>query len=55
MQQMKLNFDSYNDNNTFGVVLPPQDLDFRKDLEEMDLSTEYDPDAYGDDEDPDEA
>jgi hypothetical protein len=48
VQQMKLDFDSYNDNNEFGVELPPLDLDFNKDIAEMSLPTEYDPDPYGD-------
>jgi len=48
VQQMKLDFDSYNDNNEFGAVLPPLDLDFNKDIEEMSLPSEYDPDPYGD-------
>lgn len=51
VKQMKLDFDSYNDNNEFGATLPPLDLDFNKDIEEMDLPSEYDPDPYGDNED----
>jgi hypothetical protein len=53
VKQMKLDFDSYNDNNDFGAMLPPLDLDFNKDIEEMSLSSEYDPDPYGDEEDDD--
>jgi len=48
VQQMKLDFDSWNDNNEFGETLPPLDLDFKKDLDEMELSSEYDPDPFGD-------
>jgi hypothetical protein len=44
VQQMKLDFDSYNDNNEFGATLPPLDLDFNKDLQEIGLPSEYDPD-----------
>jgi hypothetical protein len=51
VQQMKLDFDSYNDNNEFGAMLPPLDLDFNKDIEEMSLPVEYDPDPYGDEDD----
>lgn len=51
VKQMKLDFDSYNDNNEFGITLPPLDLDFNKDIEEMGFPSEYDPDPYGDDED----
>jgi len=43
---MKLDFDSYNDNNELGVTLPPLDLDFNKDIEEMGLSSVYSPDPY---------
>jgi len=42
-QQMKLDFDSYNDNNEFGVKLEPLDLDLNKDLAEMNLPSTYDP------------
>lgn len=48
---MKLDFDSYNDNNEFGATLPPLDLDFKNDIEEMSLPSNYDPDPYGDEED----
>jgi hypothetical protein len=40
-KQMKLDFDSYNDNNEFGAVLEPLDMDLNKDLEEMGLPGEY--------------
>src|ERR1035438_6420026 len=40
VQQMKLDFDSYNENNEGHEVLPPLDLDFNKDLEEMSLRSE---------------
>ena len=49
--QMTIDFDSYNDNNEYGVVLDPLDLDFNKDIEEMRLPVQYDPDPYGDSED----
>lgn len=53
VQQMKLDFDSYNDNNEFHVTLPPLDLDFNKDIEEMGLPVDYDPNPFGDEEDDD--
>ena len=43
VQQMKLDFDSYNDNNNFHAHLDPLDLDFNKDIAEMSLPAEYDP------------
>jgi hypothetical protein len=49
---MKLDFDSYNDNNEFQAILAPLDLNFQKDLDEMDLPSEYDPGDL-DDEDED--
>ena len=49
---MKLDFDSDNDNNEFGAMLEPLDLDFNKDIEEMSLPDEYNPDL-GDEEDDD--
>jgi hypothetical protein len=51
VQQMKLDFDSYNDNNEFGATLQPLDLNFQRDIDEMSLPAEYDP--YGDEEDED--
>jgi hypothetical protein len=51
VQQMKLDFDSYQDNNEFGATLPPLDLDFNKDIEEMSLPPDYDPDPFGDEDD----
>ena len=51
VQQMVLDFDSYNDNNEFGAVLEPLDLAFDKDIAEMNLPAEYDPDFDEDDED----
>jgi hypothetical protein len=50
-QQMKLDFDSYNDNNEYGVKLEPLDLDFNKDLAEMSLSSTYDPNLEDEEED----
>ncbi len=35
LHQMKLDFDSYNDNNEFGVTLKPLDLNFQRDIDEM--------------------
>jgi hypothetical protein len=49
VHQMKLDFDSWTDNNERGEVLAPLDLDFNKDIEEMDLPSDYEPDQYGDD------
>jgi hypothetical protein len=51
--QMKLDYDSYNDNNEFGVTLEPLDLDLNKDLEEIGLPSTYIPD-FGDEEDDEE-
>ena len=48
---MKLDFDSYQDNNEFGASLPPLDLDFNKDIEEMNFHPDHDPDPFGDDDD----
>jgi hypothetical protein len=53
VQQMKLDFDSYNDNNEFGATLGPLDVNFQKDLDEMSLPDEYNPDL-DDEEDDDE-
>ncbi len=53
-KQMKLDFDSYNDNNEFGVKLEPLDMDLNKDLEEISLPSSYDPDLGDEDEDLDE-
>jgi hypothetical protein len=52
-KQMKLDFDSYNDNNEFGVTLEPLDMDLNKDLDEMSRPSTYDPglDDLDDDED----
>ena len=49
--QMKLDFDSWIDNNENGETLPPLDLDFKKDIDEMSQPSEYDPDPFGDSED----
>jgi hypothetical protein len=50
-KQMKLDFDSYNDNNEFGVMLEPLDMDLNKDLAEMSMPSTYDPDLDSDLED----
>lgn len=39
--QLKLDYESWNDNNKFGDTLPPLDFDFNKDIEEMNLPTDY--------------
>jgi len=49
--QMKLDFDSYNDNNEFSTILPDLDLNFQKDLDEMSLPDEYDPDLDDEEDD----
>jgi hypothetical protein len=54
VKQMKLDFDSWIDNNENGETLPPLDLDFKKDLDEMGLASKYDPDPYGDADDDEE-
>ena len=49
--QLSLDLQSYNDNNESGAALPQIDWNIGRDLEEMNLPTEYDPDPYGDEED----
>jgi hypothetical protein len=51
--QMKIDFDSYNDNNEFGATLPPLDLDFNRDIEEMSLPHIYNPEPFDEDDDED--
>lgn len=51
--QMKLEFSSYNDNNEFGATLPPLDLDFNRDIEEMSMPANYDPNPFGDEDEED--
>ena len=51
---MTLDLQSYNENNKFDAKLAPIDWNIGKDIEEKSLSTEYDPDPYGDSEDDDE-
>jgi hypothetical protein len=51
--QMKLDFDSYNDNNDFGAQLEPLDLDFNKDIEEMSLPDSYIPNPEDEEEEDD--
>jgi len=41
VRQLKLDFDSYNDNNAFGATLPALDFNFNKDIEELEFSTNY--------------
>jgi hypothetical protein len=41
VRQLKLDFDSYNDNNAFGATLPDLDFDFNKDIEELAMPTHY--------------
>lgn len=53
VKQMTLDFDSYNQNNEFGITLPPLDLNFNRDIEEMSMPSQYDPNPYGDEEDDD--
>ncbi len=40
-RQHSIDANWYNKHNDFGVQLPPFDYDFNKDLEEMNLPTEY--------------
>jgi hypothetical protein len=54
IQQMKFDFDSYNDNNKFGAKLPDLNYDFKSDIEEMGLSNEYNPDPEQHEEDEEE-
>jgi hypothetical protein len=51
VQQLKFDFDSYNDHNEFGATLPPMDFDFNKDLAEMELPATYSDEAPECDED----
>jgi hypothetical protein len=51
--QLSLDLQSYNDNNKFGAILPSIDWNISKDMEEMNLPKDYDPDRFGD-RDPDE-
>lgn len=51
--QLSLDLESYNDNNTCGAVLPPIDWNIGRDIEERAMSTEYDPDPYGDEDEDD--
>jgi hypothetical protein len=51
VQQMKLDFDSYNDNNAFGATLDPLDVNFQKDLDEMSLPDVYDPELDDEEDD----
>ena len=39
--QLKIDFDSYNENNIFREAIEPLDFDFNKDIEEMKMPTEY--------------
>jgi hypothetical protein len=53
--QLKLDLDSYNDNNEFGATLDAVDANFQRDLDEMELPENYNPDLDGeDDEDEDD-
>lgn len=54
VKQMKLDFDSYNENNEFGATLPPIDMDFQRDVDEMSMPVDYLPDPYGDEEEEDQ-
>lgn len=53
--QLELDLDSYNDNNIWGVKLPPMDFNFNPDLAERKMPTQYpdeapDAESEGDDE-----
>lgn len=52
--QLKLDYDSYNENNKFNAILPELDCNFNKDLEEGSLPTEYPDEAPAGEEDSDE-
>lgn len=39
--QCSIDFDSYNDNNLYGVKLPPMDFNFNTDLDELKKPTDY--------------
>lgn len=41
IRQMELDFQSYNDNNTYGVKLVPMDYNFNKDVQEANLPATY--------------
>ena len=42
-----------NENNQFGAKLPEIDWNIGKDIDEMNMPTDYDPDLYGDEDDDD--
>lgn len=46
VRQLKIDTDSYNDNNPFGAVLPIQ-TDFTADMVELDLDVKYNPPPLG--------
>jgi hypothetical protein len=52
--QLTLDLSSYNENNQFGAKLPDLDWNIGKDIDEMNMPTDYDPDLYGDDEEDDD-
>jgi hypothetical protein len=54
VQQLDLDFHSYNENNVFKESLPPMDYDFNKDMEELNLPTTYPINGPLDDEDDDQ-
>jgi hypothetical protein len=43
--QLKLDFESYNDNNIFHEAIEPLDFDFNKDIEELNMPTTYSDDT----------
>lgn len=51
--QLKFDYESYNDNNHFGVQLEPLDLNFNRDIEELAMPTTY-PEGPDDEDDEDD-
>lgn len=51
VQQISIDFDSYNDNNVHKAALPAMDFNFNKDLEELRQPTSYPEDPPDEDDD----
>jgi hypothetical protein len=53
VQQLHIDFESYQDNNVYGAKLEPMDYDFNKDLAESKMPTTYPGGPLDDDDDDD--
>jgi hypothetical protein len=40
-KQLSLDFESYNENNAFGITLPPIEFNFTRDIEESKMPVQY--------------